>query len=90
MYCIIINILTQCMIDKTSLSIQINQLSFYFMTANINSALALSPFGMATAPLRKTSAPLLLYMKLITTNSEGGKERGREGGGDTEGKRLID
>lgn len=39
---------------------------------------------------RKTSVPLSLYMKLITTNSEDGEERGREGGGDTEGKRLID
>lgn len=39
---------------------------------------------------RKTSVPLSLYMKLITTNSEDGEERGREGGGDGEGKRLID
>lgn len=29
-------------------------------------------------------------MKLITTNREEGEERGREGGGDTEGKRLIE
>lgn len=45
---------------------------------------------------RKTSAPLSLYMKLITTNSEGGKrgrerwrERGREET-EREGGRLID
>lgn len=57
------------------------------MTANINSVLALSAFRVSS---RKTSVPLLLYMKLITTNSEDGEERWREGGEDGEGKRLID
>lgn len=39
---------------------------------------------------RKTSAPLLLYIKLITTNCEEEKERGGKEGQDTKGTRLTD
>lgn len=52
-------------------------ISHLFYGANTSSIIALSSSGIPTAPLRKTIAPLLLYTKLITSNSEDGKQRAR-------------